>query len=335
MGFYEDFKEFKNTNNFSFSELAKEINKTGDALRMGINRETLSFLEKEKFNELINSREDGGFDVQGYTLKKARRTLGLSQRELAEKIGVSKNTIYNYEQGKKIPKSKIQILQEILLSDNKEPANSEVFRIIRMNLGITQAELGDKLGLNARTIINYESENSPIPKSIMELMDKYQKTVINKNGNEFVLKDDGSYNIEVDIMPFLAYSSYLETFENATVHHDFDRATFNVDKFGRGNYKAFRTKGDSMNGGGIYDTPDGALVLGRELLKHHWTDGFNDNDYGWIILATENIFHKDIIVLDEKGEITCHSRNTSPEYSDFTINLNNVYQIFKVIKRTF
>jgi len=29
------------------------------------------------------------------------------------------------------------------------------------------------------------------------------------------------------------------------------------------------------------------------------------------------------------------SRNTSPEYSDFTINLNNVYQIFKVIKRTF
>lgn len=268
-------------------------------------------------------------------IKVARKRLGLSQQDLAEKIGVSKNTVYNYEQGKKIPESKITILRDILLSDHNTPTESEAFRIIRMNLQLTQAEIAERLGVHPRTIINYESGDVPIPKSILELMDRFQKTVTNKNGNEFVLKDDGSYNITVEIIPFMAYSSYLETFENATIHHDFDRATFNVERFGRGNYKAFRTKGDSMNGGGIHDTPDGALVLGRELSKHHWKDGFNSSEYGWIILSTENIFHKDIIDLDKKGNIICHSRNDSPEYSDFELNLNDIYQIFKVIKRTF
>lgn len=90
-----------------------------------------------------------------------------------------------------------------------------------------------------------------------------------------------------------------------------------------------------MNGGGIDDTPDKAKVLGRELQKHHWKDGFNHTKYGWIILCKQNIFHKDITDMDAQGNITLHSRNPSPEYSDFQLNLNNVYQIFKVIKRIF
>jgi hypothetical protein len=65
-------------------------------------------------------------------------------------------------------------------------------------------------------------------------------------------------------------------------------------------------------------------------------DGFNPTLYGWIILSKHNVFHKDIIGLDkENGTIICHSRNKSPEYSDFELDLNEVYQIFKVIKRTF
>src|SRR5690606_37251127 len=112
--------------------------------------------------------------------------------------------------------------------------------------------------------------------------------------------------------------------------------TFNVDRIGRGNYKAFIVKGDSMNGGKINDTPDGAKVLGRELGRHHWKDGFGDTQYGYIILCKKNIFHKDITNYNnETGEITCHSRNSSPEYSDFNISLNDCYQIFKVIKRIF
>ena len=90
-----------------------------------------------------------------------------------------------------------------------------------------------------------------------------------------------------------------------------------------------------MNGGGIYDTPGGAEVLGRRLGKHHWPDGFRPTDYGWIIVSRSGIFHKDIEDTDTPGQILCTSRNPSPEFSDFTLILDEVHSIWKVIKRMF
>lgn len=47
-------------------------------------------------------------------MKKKRKELGLTQNELAEKCGISKNTIYNYENGKSEPnKENLNILAEI------------------------------------------------------------------------------------------------------------------------------------------------------------------------------------------------------------------------------
>ncbi len=157
----------------------------------------------------------------------------------------------------------------------------------------------------------------------------------NSNGNKFKELQDGSFDMIVELIPFNAYASYLETLEdNNSVNEEFDSTVFNVDQYGKGNYKAFIVKGDSMNGGAINDTLDKAKVLGRELGRHHWKDGFRSAEYGWIIIAKQNIFHKDIIDFNsETGDITLHSRNNSPEYADFQINLNDVYQIFKVIKR--
>ena len=158
----------------------------------------------------------------------------------------------------------------------------------------------------------------------------------NKNGNQFYEKASGSIYVKVPLLPFEAFASYAETLEVGKPIKDLEIEEFAVDQYGKGNYMAFKVRGDSMNGGSIEDTPDGAKVLARELGRQHWKDGFNDTEYGWIILCKENIFHKDIVAYDaETGDITLHSRNKSPEYSDFTINLNDCYQIFKVIKRTF
>ncbi len=206
---------------------------------------------------------------------------------------------------------------------------------IAKNTKLTEAGIGkilNKVSKNPRemtvdAIYNYlfAKQNNTEP----EIM-------TNSNGNKFVEKEDGSFNVTVKMMPFEAYASHLETLNDANVVHEWEEVTFDVSQYGRGNYMAFRTKGDSMNGGKLNDTPDGSLVLGRELGNHHWQDGFRATDYGWIILSKENIFHKDIVNFDkETGNITCHSRNPSPEYSDFQLNLNDVYQIFKVIKRTF
>lgn len=50
---------------------------------------------------------------------KIRRDLGKTQQEFAEFLGVDRRTVINYEQGKKIPASRIKLLQ-ILLSNNKD-----------------------------------------------------------------------------------------------------------------------------------------------------------------------------------------------------------------------
>jgi hypothetical protein len=140
----------------------------------------------------------------------------------------------------------------------------------------------------------------------------------------------------VPILPFEAYAKYLDDHNEAGFFDEFEKVTFAVDKIGKGNYLGFRISGDSMNGGKIDDTPDKAIVLGRELQKSLWMSGFHESQHGWIILTNKNILFKDIVAFDkEKATIVCHSRNSSPEYCDFPLSLNDVYQIFKVIKRTF
>lgn len=58
--------------------------------------------------------------MNNLTIKKSRKKLGLTQAELAELIGVSENTIYNYEKGSKIPQSKITILRNVFKEVNYE-----------------------------------------------------------------------------------------------------------------------------------------------------------------------------------------------------------------------
>jgi putative transcriptional regulator len=54
---------------------------------------------------------------------KARKLLNLSQTELAKRMGVSINTIQNWEYGKTIPKTKIPFLKTILKQATYEENN--------------------------------------------------------------------------------------------------------------------------------------------------------------------------------------------------------------------
>ncbi|MET3047392.1 helix-turn-helix transcriptional regulator, partial [Flavobacterium covae] len=58
-------------------------------------------------------------------LKIARKKKGLTQKEVADLIGVSFQTYNGYENGKKIPSTKYQILENVLFSANyvNEPAS--------------------------------------------------------------------------------------------------------------------------------------------------------------------------------------------------------------------
>jgi transcriptional regulator with XRE-family HTH domain len=58
--------------------------------------------------------------MNGVELKENRLKYGLTQEKLGELLGVSRNTIINYENGDVIPTTKSQILSTIFSNDKKE-----------------------------------------------------------------------------------------------------------------------------------------------------------------------------------------------------------------------
>lgn len=219
---------------------------------------------------------------------------------------------------------------------------------IRNELGLTQEKFAELLDVHFRTVQKWESGETKIRKGTEYLIQNLHKThtkgildsetEYNKNGIKLQELPNNKWKMTVNTLRSAkATASYIQTLSNGTIFDDFDETTFIIDHYAKGNYMAFFIEGHSMDAGGIDDTPDGALVLGREIGKHLWQDGFHDSKYGFVILAHDGIYHKDITYLNkETGKITCKSRNKSRDVvQEFEISLNEVYQIFHVIKRTF
>lgn len=236
-------------------------------------------------------------------IKKIRKELKLTQAEFAEKIGVSRDTIINYEKGGAIPTSKIKMLNNLLFVEKNE-----------------KLEVGNS--------VNHLKTIEAISKDI----DSEIEIFTNKNGVKFFEYPDGSTKIEVIKYPFSAYATIIESFNDEYKNAEFGKATFPVDKVAKGNYVAFTTKGESMNGGGIDDSPSGTDVLVRELGRQLWTS-LHKSKYGFIIITTEGIYHKDLIYNVETGMYTLSSRN--PKFKPSEVSINDVIKIYTVIKRTF
>ena len=132
-------------------------------------------------------------------LKEKRLKLGFSQKKLAKLVGVSTQTINGYENGKKIPLTKYQILEETL---NNEPSKFEI-RTHRKKLGLTQEKLAKLIGVSTNTIINYESGGT-VPDSKKDIL-----SVIFK-ANDFIVEDYAEdHNGEVGYFPTSQFNNNL------------------------------------------------------------------------------------------------------------------------------
>ena len=132
-------------------------------------------------------------------LKEKRLKLGFSQKKLEKLVGVSTQTINGYENGKKIPLTKYQILEETL---NNEPSKFEI-RTQRKKLGLTQEKLAKLIGVSTNTIINYESGGT-VPDSKKDIL-----SVIFK-ANDFIVEDYAEdHNGEVGYFPTSQFNNNL------------------------------------------------------------------------------------------------------------------------------
>lgn len=106
-------------------------------------------------------------------IKEIRNSLNLSQEEFAKLIGVSKNTVYNYENGSKIPESKITILRN--LKDKNTPI-------------LTKSDTNYTSG-HDKKIAEYRAEIEKIEEKIKKWEDKLKSYPGRKSKYEGIIRE--------------------------------------------------------------------------------------------------------------------------------------------------
>ncbi|WP_165020724.1 helix-turn-helix transcriptional regulator [Dysgonomonas sp. ZJ279] len=160
--------------------------------------------------------------------------------------------------------------------------------------------------------------------------------IVTKSGVKYYEMSNGKFRMRVPFIPVKAYAKYVDEFRDAEFMGDeYEEFDFIVDKIGHGRYFAFEIKGDSMDNDTKRSLSDGDIVLARELCKEHWRSRLHTDNYpNWIIVLDNTILCKQIVDQDiENCKITCHSLNSSPEYADFELNLDNVRQLCNIVQR--
>lgn len=141
--------------------------------------------------------------------------------------------------------------------------------------------------------------------------------------------------MRVPFVPIYAYAMYLEACREGKKWYATEYFDFPVEQTYNGKYMAFEIKGDSMDDDSKRSLSQGDIVRARELDRALWKQPLHVDSFpNWIIVLDNNILCKQIVEHDVvKGTIVCHSLNPSPEYTDFTVDLNDVIKLFNIVQR--
>lgn len=155
-----------------------------------------------------------------------------------------------------------------------------------------------------------------------------------KSGMKYFQRKDGSLLMQVPIIPQNALGSLPDEYEGDTFNEGYEPMFFDVDGVHHGRYYAFRISGNSMDDGTRGSFEDGDTVLVRELPKDEWMPNLHIKKWKfWVVVFNGNVRLKQIVSQDEdKGTITLHSLNKSPEYTDFTLQLDDIERLFNVVQ---
>lgn len=223
---------------------------------------------------------------------------------------------------------------------------------------ITQEEMADHLGMS-RVTIGKRLKHKYYPNtdekakiiSFLKMTPKEVET-LNKMGGlaiDFgILEEDqtselieispGRYRMKVELVPIYAQAGYLTDYADPEYLEELPVHYFTTTHPAKGKYRAFEVYGDSMDNGDVREAiPSGAIVIGRQVQHQHWRSKLHNHKWeNWIFIhKTEGIIVKQIAHQDlDTGDITLRSLNPDKEkYPDFTINLDDVSQIYNVVKR--
>lgn len=221
---------------------------------------------------------------------------------------------------------------------------------LKRNSGVTQKKMADDLGLqqgvvsemingkrNADRLINYLAENYGYEEeSDVHLVREQEKRpyTTNSNGIRFYEQEDGSLLMEVQKVNYSTLGSPISEYDSLSkISEETEMVLFPAEKVYHGKYYAFEVDGDSMDDGTRRSFERGDVVLVRELDKVDWKPKLHIGKWSHWVVCWGNCVRLKQITKQEGDEITLHSLNPSPEYTDFTLNLNDVSRLFNVIMK--
>lgn len=233
-------------------------------------------------------------DMDGTEIKQRREQLGLTQKELADLIGASRETIINYEKGKPIPKSKSEILHKVLEPD------SVYHKTVKGEAVIPLAD-------------DFENKNG---NRFVEL----------PNGQYYMLMPLAEFKIQAGFLSnyqdvdFLMDLSQHGILVDKPVQGRYVAFRVNGDSMDDGSSNAITRNS-------IVSTRELQRHLWADKLR------YRDFPF-WVIYTTQAKMPllKEIVEHNtEEGYIVCHSLNDSPEFSDFKLHMNDIQALFYVI----
>lgn len=227
-------------------------------------------------------------------IKQKREQLGLTQKELADMIGASRETIINYEKGKPIPKSKLDILNKVLNGDTPFATIVKGSEIVKMP-------------------VDFENKNG-------------NKFIELPNGQFYMLMPLADFNVQAGLLnnyqdaDFLMDLSQHGILVDNPVKGRYVAFRVNGDSMDDGSSNAIARNS-------VISTRELQRQHWTSKLR------YRDFPY-WVIYTTQSKMPllKEIIEHNtEEGYIVCHSLNDSPEFTDFRLNMDDVQALFYVI----
>lgn len=100
-------------------------------------------------------------------LKQLRKTLGITQQEFADKIGIKRNSYANYETGRNTP------IDAIILSICREFNVNEQWLRTGEGEPFRERPLSEEVGYYVEDLLDYEGHGNPFYDAIIEMMKEY------------------------------------------------------------------------------------------------------------------------------------------------------------------
>lgn len=178
----------------------------------------------------------------------------------------------------------------------------------------------------------------PIQTSLIQIPIKDEEgEFYTENHNSVKFYDlGGKYRMSVKLVPFAAYGRFANECETLEPEKEsWEEESFETDKIVHGKYFAFEVRGESMDDGTRNSFEEGDRVLVRELDRVHWMTGLRFDDHPfWVVVFDSSVLIKQIVSQNlENGTITFHSLNPSPEYSDFTLEMDKIRALYYVLQK--